>query len=223
MAPKTTILIAGISLLVGGCASDQGSGGGPPAPSGLASAASLAPDKAGSWTYVAPTANLARYRRFMVLPGEVYQGREADFGSADAGRRQRYAAILTEELRNVLGERYQLVGAAGPDVLALKPTLIGVEPTVGGLATATRVIPVGAIANLAKGAAGGSGTFTGSLTVAIEAFDSSSRELVAAAVRTQAPAVFDIQSTFSTEDTVRASARAFARQVREAMDQRQRR
>src|SRR3546814_16072363 len=108
----------------------------------------------------------------MLLPAEVYRGADADFGSTDAGRQQRYAAILTEELRQVIGEGYQLVNSPGPDVALLKPTLIGVTSTVSGLATASRLMPVGMIANLATGAAGGNGSFPGSATAAIEVFAS---------------------------------------------------
>src|SRR3546814_12349862 len=80
------------------------------------SSAALASDqsRSDSWTYVAPNVDLSRYRRFMLLPAEVYRGADADFGSTDAGRQQRYAAILTEELRQVIGEGYQLVNAPGP-------------------------------------------------------------------------------------------------------------
>src|SRR3546814_12747780 len=117
-----------------------------------------------------PNVDLSRYRRFMLLPAEVYRGADADFGSADAGRQQRYAAILTEELRQVIGEGYQLVNSPGPDVALLKPTLIGVTSTVRGLATARRLMPVGMIANLATGAAGGTGLFPGSRPAANAGF-----------------------------------------------------
>src|SRR3546814_18445973 len=86
-------------------------------------------------------------------------------------------------------------------------TLVDVEPTVGGVATASRIVPVGAVANLFHEATGGSGSFTGSISVATEVFDAETGELIAAAVRRYRPDVFDLGATLSTMDTARDSVR----------------
>ncbi len=97
-------------------------------------------------------------------------------------------------------------------------TLLGVEETVGGLATITRIMPAGIAVNAAKGATGGAGSFTGSIEVAVEAFDSQSNALLAAGIRRATPAVYDIEATLSTTDTVRSSAASVATTLRDAID-----
>src|SRR3546814_5821595 len=105
---RVTIGAAGMALLLGsGCALNQESADARAAPSGLSSSAALASDqsRSDSWTYVAPNVDLSRYRRFMLLPAEVYRGADADFGSADSGRQQSSAAVLTAELRQVIDRK----------------------------------------------------------------------------------------------------------------------
>jgi hypothetical protein len=105
-----------------------------------------------------------------------------------------------------------------PDTARLRFTLIGVEQTVPYASTVTRLIPVGAAINVVKSAAGGSGTLTGSVTYAIEAFDSESGEVVAAAVRRLTPGAFDLSSTLGTKETARAVARDAAAKLRARLD-----
>jgi hypothetical protein len=213
--PALAIVLAG-GVVVGGCASDMAA-----PPSELSSSAQLraGQERSGDWSFRAPDADLARYKRFIIEPAIIYPGPEADFGSASGEELRDYARIITEELRQVLGEKYPLAAQSGPDVARLSVTLLGVEGTVGGVATVTRVIPVGLAVNAVKGVAGGSGSFTGSIEVALEAFDSQSQALVAAGIRRKTPAVFDVEATISTERTVRSAARSFAIEIRDAIDQ----
>jgi Protein of unknown function (DUF3313) len=59
---------------------------------------------------------------------------------------------------------------------------------------------------------------TGSVTYGVEAFDSQSGELVAAAVRELTPGAFDLNATLGTEETARAVARDAAAKLRARLD-----
>jgi hypothetical protein len=189
-------------------------------PTDLASSDQLQRDQnqRDKWTYRAQGVDFSKYRRFQFEPVAVYAGPDGSFGSISASDRHRLADIVGEQFTRVIGEKYSVVGAAGPDVARIRVTLLGVEGTVGGVATVSRILPVGIAVNAAKGVAGGSGSFTGSIEVAVEAFDSQSNDLLAAGIRRATPAVYDIEATFSTTETVRSSASGAATALREAID-----
>src|SRR5687767_10841966 len=89
----------------------------------------------------------------------------------------------------------------------LRSRLIGVEQTVPYASTVTRLIPVVAAINMVSSAAGGGGTLAGSVTYAVEAFDSESGKVFAAGLRRLTPGAFDLSSTLATKETARAVAK----------------
>lgn len=208
-------LFAASLITVAACSSDDGQ-----RPAGLQSSGKLSPDASirGAWIYKSPQANYSKYRRVMVDNAALYTGPEANFGDASDADKQNYANAVTEEMRKVIGEKYTIVSSPGPDVLRISTTLIGVRQTVGGVATVTRVMPIGIAINAVRGAAGAGGTMTGGIEIAVELHDSQSNELLAGAVRQISPAAFDVGATLSTTDTVKASARDAATTLRDAMD-----
>ncbi len=96
------------------------------------------------------------------------------------------------------------------DTLRLKVTLLGAEKTKGGVATATRVTPMGFGLSALKSAMGKGGSFTGSVLFAVELYDARTNELLLAAVRRRHPDPLDVPATLGTEETVKAVAREFA-------------
>lgn len=189
-------------------------------PSRLQSAGQLQKDQRtpGAYIYRAPNLNVSKYNALMVEPTFVYSGPEASFGDFTAADLLKFSQVITEEFRKVLGEKYIITNTAAANVIRIRPTLIGVEKTVGGLATATRIIPIGLAINAVRAGGGGSGgSMTGGIELALEMFDGGNNDLLASTVRQQAPAVFDMEATLSTEDTVRACARSLAETLRDAI------
>jgi hypothetical protein len=218
MMKHREILLFGLAMVVvAGCSSS----GQEQVPTGLSSAAQLQKTTAterGKWTYRKPGADMAKYQKFMFEPVVVYSGADNGFGSMSAEDRTAAATAIGEEFAKVIGEKYPVVTAPGPDVLRFRLTLIGVETTVGGVATVTRILPIGIAVNAVKGASGGAGSFTGSIDLALEIFDSQSDDLLAAAIRHQTPAVYDVEATLSTSATVRSSAHELADQLLAAIN-----
>ena len=211
-------LTGALTIIIGlsGCASSDTS----PPPAGMASAASMGqdPERPGAWVYRTPNANLRQYTRFIVEPVEVYRGAEANFGSMTNSQITEIAQYLTSEMRRELGSGYTVTTQPGPNTARIVTKLVGVEQTVPGAATVSRVLPIGAVANALKGASGGSGSFTGAIILAAEVYDSQSSELLVAAVRKYNPPVFDLEATLSTMDTARSAARQAAQDLRAAVD-----
>ena len=191
------------------------------APVGLSSSTRMTQDKPNSesWTYAQPRSAFAKYRSIIVAPTAVYEGADAQFDGIDPADRHRYAAMVTEELRSEIGKSFALAPQPQADTLRLQVTILGAQSTKGGLATATRVTPIGFASSALKSALGRKGTFTGSLLYAVELYDARTNELLLAAVRRRTPDPLDIPATLSTADTVKAVARDFASAARKRLEE----
>jgi hypothetical protein len=191
------------------------------APVGLSSAQKMTQDRPGteSWTYAVPVSRFVTYRTVMVADTKVYQGPDADFEGITPADREKYAQIITEELRSELSEAFPAPAKPQADTLRLQVTLLGGSKTQGGLATATRVTPFGFATSAVKSALGKTGTLTGSVLYAVELYDAKTNELLLAAVRRRTPDPLDVPATLSTTDTVKAVARDFANSARRRLEE----
>lgn len=192
------------------------------APVGLQSANRMAQDKAGSesWTYAQPRNVFTKYRTLIIEPTAVYRGPDAQFdGDISAADRAKFASILTDALRGELAKSFPAPARAQADTLRLKVTLLGAQKTKGGLATATRVTPIGFGLSAVKSALGKGGSLTGSVLVAVELYDARTNELLLAAVRRRSPDALDIPATLGTDETVKAVAREFADTARKRLEE----
>jgi Protein of unknown function (DUF3313) len=190
------------------------------APVALPSARMMSQDKAGteSWTYVKPVSAFTKYRTVIVDPTTVYQGPDAQFDNVDPADRQRYAVMITDELRQEIAKSFPAPAKAQADTLRLRVTILGATKTKGGIATATRVTPMGFGLSALKSALGKGGSFTGSLLYAVELYDARTNELLLAAVRRRTPDPLDVPATLSQTETVKAVAREFADGARKRLE-----
>ena len=191
------------------------------APVSLQSATKMAQDSPGSesWTYAQPRDRFTKYRTLIVDPTVVYQGPDAQFEGVDAADRAKFAGIVTQELQAELAKSFPRPARAQADTMRLKVTLLGAKKTTGGIATATRVTPLGFATSALKSALGKTGTLTGSLLYAVELYDARTNELLLAAVRRRTPDPLDVPATLSTTDTVKAVAREFADGARKRLEE----
>lgn len=191
------------------------------APVSLPSSAQMTQDKAGSesWTYAQPASRFLRYRTVIVDPTVVYQGPDAQFEGIDPADRVKYAEIITNELREELSKSFPAPAKPQADTLRLHVTILGAQKTKGGVATATRVTPLGFALSGLKSALGESGSFTGSVLYAVELHDAKTNELLLAAVRRRTPDPLDVPATLSTTDTIKAVARDFANSARRRLEE----
>jgi hypothetical protein len=98
----------------------------------------------------------------------------------------------------------------------MQMTLIGVENTKGGVATATRVTPFGLAFSAINSVRGKGGSFTGSMLIALEA-TGAKNEMLVGAVRRREPDALDIPATLSMTDTVTAIGRDYGRELRDRL------
>jgi uncharacterized protein DUF3313 len=191
------------------------------APAALSSSSRMTQDKPGteSWTYAQPSSAFLKYKTVIVDPTVVYEGPDAQFEGIDNADRSKYAAIITDELRSEIGKSFPAPAQPQADTMRLRVTILGAQKTKGGVATATRVTPIGFAASAFKSAIGKSGSFTGSLLYAVELHDAKTDELLLAAVRRRTPDPLDVPATLSTTDTVKSVARDFASSARRRLEE----
>lgn len=191
------------------------------APVALPSANKLAQDAPGSesWTYVQPRERFLKYRTVMIDPTLVYQGPDAQFDGIEPADRQRYADMITQELRSEMAKTFPAPASPQADTLRLQVTILGAQKTKGGIATATRVTPLGFASSALKSALGKTGSFTGSMLYSVELYDARTNELLLAAVRRRTPDPLDVPATLSTTETIKAIAREFADGARERLEE----
>ena len=191
------------------------------APVALKSASKMAQDSPGSesWTYAKPRSAFTKYRTVIIEPTQVYNGPDAQFDGIPIADRQRFADIVTQELRAEVIKTFPAPAQPQADTLKVRVTLLGARKTRGGLATATRVTPLGFGTSALKSALGKTGSFTGSLLYAVELYDGRTNELMLAAVRRRTPDPLDIPATLSTTDTVKAIAREFGDGARKRLEE----
>lgn len=170
-----------------------------------------------SWTYMKPDADLSKYDAVLIRPTAVYQGLDAQFDGIEPSDLQAYADVVTNALSAEMPKSFKLVDKAGPHTIAMQVTILGAKKTVGGVATATRVLPFGLAANAFKSLEGKPGTLTGSLLLEVEFSDARTGDLLAAAVRRRAPDALNVGATVSMTDTVKAIAFDMAKTLREKM------
>lgn len=190
------------------------------APVALKSASRMSQDKANSesWTYVQPRQVFTKYRTVIVDPTDVYTGPDAQFEGIDSADRYKAASVVTAELRQELAKTFPSPATPQADTLRLKVTILGATKTKGGIATATRVTPLGFGLSAVKSALGKPGTFTGSVLFAVELHDAKTGELLLAAVRRRTPDPLDVPATISQDETIKAVAREFADGARKRLE-----
>jgi hypothetical protein len=190
MAAAATL---GPLLVLGACASDQ------PMPQSQSGAPMAREDAMGrpAMVYRSPNLNARKYTKYMIDPVAIYRGTDTEWAGASQADIQELAAFLRSELVRALGDRYAIVTAAGPDVARLKLTLAGLEGNTAVVAPVSRVLPVGAVANIYNQA----------------------NQTMISFVQKRGPDALDFGATLSNRDAHRAAVTSFADAFRKRVDQ----
>ncbi len=212
--PARPFLVSLVALTAAGCAASS-----PVAYRDLASAPQLQParDDDAPFQYRSPTAALGSYTSLIIDPVAVYAGPDAQFGSTSAADRRAIAAYLGQTFATALASVLPVVDKPGPGTLRLHLVLTGLEASTPVVSTLTHLAPFGLVLNTGLEAAGGNGTFFGSVSYAVELSDAVTGALVYAYVTRQTPDALDVTASLGTLDAARTGVRIGARKLREAL------
>jgi hypothetical protein len=166
----------------------------------LDSSAQLAPNSQNQskhvpFYYSSTDAQLTRYSRVMLDTVTVYGGEDQQFGRLGVTEQQQLAGYMQMQFGQALAQKYVLTSQVGPDTLRIHLTLTGASASVPVLSTVKQIVPVGAVFGTLKSAADRPSRTLGSVSYAVEIYDSQSNRLLRAFVAKQYPAAENIPAS----------------------------
>jgi hypothetical protein len=184
-----TIALLAAPVLLAAC-----SGTAPVAYTGIDSAALLQRDSRGDnhvkFAYAAPDVDLAHYTRMIVDPVAIYNGPDQQFGSLSIADRMSVASYMRDEFASAAGKRFKPADAASADTLRL-----------------TKLAPAPTLLNLIQTSRGKEGTFAGSVSFEVQAYNSTTNRLLEAYVSKQYPFAENIATSVGALTATRAGVR----------------
>ena len=141
-----------------------------------------APDREGVQLFIDRSKNYRPYTKVMFEPMEVYLTPNPDYKGLQPDALKRMTDVLLSSFKKAMAPDYQVVDAPGPGVLRVRTAITGVQAAKPPLG-ATDFIPIKAIFNLGRAAAGASPQVA-EMTAEMEVLDENGAR-VAAAVATR--------------------------------------
>jgi hypothetical protein len=144
-------------------------------------AALLQPGKEGqvAMVYTNPSAQWSQYNKILLQPVQFWDSANSSVSPAD---QQMLTAYFYNKLKENLQKNFTLVDQGGPGVLELQVAMVNASGATPGLRSVSVVIPQLRVLNAAQSLATGSYAFVGSAEAEMKVTDSSTGQLLAAAV-----------------------------------------
>ncbi|QWF72303.1 DUF3313 family protein [Methylomonas paludis] len=199
---QNSFLIRQISLItlcitLAGCASTQ-----PVTYSGLDSAARLQPyveDTSDHIPYRFSTqTDWRKYSSAILSPVIIYKGIDNQFDEISEEDKLSLADYMRDKFTEKLKERFKISDQPSPNTIRIKLTLTGAKSNTPFLSTFTRFDIAGGLYNIVQSVRGGEGSFTGSVSYAVEIFDASTNALLDAYVAKQYPMPLNIAASMGS-------------------------
>jgi hypothetical protein len=190
---KSSICV--VVLMLSACAGVQ-----PVAYSNLTSSPQLTQNRDGDasqtpFRYAAPVI-WSRYSHVIVDPVVVYQGSDNQFGDLSDEDKTALADYMTKTFSQTLSSRFDLATQPSPAALRVKLTLTGAEKTTAVIGQVMHFDIAGNLYNGVQAIRGGKGAFSGSVSYAVEVYDSATGRLLRAYVTQQYPNAMNLPAAF---------------------------
>jgi hypothetical protein len=168
--------------------------------------------------YSARETDWHKYHAMIVDPVIVYDGPDQQFGNTSDANKAALAAYMQTQFTEALKPKFVVAYAPGPTTLRVHLTLTGVETSTPVLCSLTKIAPINAIVNVVQTARDKQAIFTGSVSYAVEIYDSASNQLLRAYVAKQYPWAENLFASFGTLDASRAGVRSGAKDLVAQLD-----
>ncbi|WP_206952174.1 DUF3313 domain-containing protein [Trinickia acidisoli] len=149
------------------------------------------------YRYTAPVV-WSRYTQVLLDPVVVYQGSDNQFGDMKNDDRAALAEYMGKTFSEKLATRFQLAKQPGSNTLRVKLTLTGAEKTTFLVGQFMHFDLAGNLYNGVQSVRGGQGAFSGSVSYAVEIYDSSNGHLLKAYVSKQYPNAMNLAAAFGS-------------------------
>jgi hypothetical protein len=178
----------------------------------LTSTSQLVPNPQGNhghvpFLYSAAETDWHKYHAVIVDPVTVYSGPDEQFGKTSDADKAVLATYMQTRFTEALKPKFAVADVPGPTTLRVHLTLTGVETSTPVLCTLTKVAPINALVNVVQTARDKQAIFTGSVSYAVEIYDSASNRLLRAYVAKQYPWAENLFASFRTLDASRSGVR----------------
>lgn len=191
---KNSVVLV-IALAASGCASTR-----PVAYTGIDSSAKLHPSTTSNdrvpFEYKS-SVDWRAYSHVIVEPVVIYRGPDAQFDKNVSEEDKAYLAQYMESLfSEKLGTRFTIASMPGSDTLRVKLTLTGAKDSKRVMSTFAHFDLTGGIYNATQAVRGKEAAFTGSVSYAVEIYNSSTNQLLGAYVTKQYPNSMNVKASF---------------------------
>jgi len=140
----------------------------------------------------------SHYSQVIVDPVAVYRGSDNQFGDLSDEDKDVLAAYMKKTFAETLSKRFDLATQPSPAALRVKLTLTGAEKTTAVIGQAMHFDIAGNLYNGVQAIRGGKGAFSGSVSYAVEVYDSATGRLLRAYVTKQYPNAMNLPAAFGS-------------------------
>jgi hypothetical protein len=158
-------------------------------------------------------ADWTKYRAVIVEPVEIYGGRDNQFEDTSEEDKVFLARTMQTEFADKLSAGFAVTSRPAADTLRIKLTLTGAKRNTAFLSTFSRFDLVGGPYNAVQEIRGKEGAMTGSVSFAVEIYDSNTNTLLAAYVSKQYPSAWSVGATIGAMSASLAGIRGGADQL----------
>jgi hypothetical protein len=137
------------------------------------------PQGGAALAYINPNAQWSKYTKIQLMPVEFWSSEDSKVSTSD---QQMLTAYFYNKLQEDLSKNYTLVSQPGPDVMTLRVALMDATTATPGLRSISVIVPQARVLNGLQSLATGSYAFVGSAQGEMKATDSTTGEVLAAAV-----------------------------------------
>jgi hypothetical protein len=149
------------------------------------------------YRYTSPV-TWSRYTQVIVDPVVVYRGSDNQFGDMKDDDKAVLADYMAKTFAQKLAKRFNAANQAGAHTLRVKLTLTGAEKTTLLAGQAMHFDLAGNLYNGVQAIRGGQGAFSGSVSYAVEVYDSESGHLLKAYVSKEYPNAMNLPAAFGS-------------------------
>lgn len=129
--------------------------------------------------YINPNAQWSKYTKIQLMPVEFWAAEDSKVSTAD---QQTLTSYFYNALKTDLAKNYTIVDQPGPDTMKLRVALMDATTATPGLRSVSVIVPQLKVINMAQSMVTGSYAFVGSAEAEMLATDSTTGEVLAAAV-----------------------------------------
>jgi hypothetical protein len=157
--------------------------------------------------------NWSRYRAFMMDPVAVYDGADSQFEEISEEDKEELAKYMQVEFAEKLSKRFRDSVVPGSETLRIKVTLTGAKANTNVLNTVLHFDLLGGPYNAVQAMRGKEGMLSGSVSFAVEIYDSSTNALLGAYVAKQYPNAWNLTAGMGAMAASRVGAQKGAEQL----------